>query len=82
MPPLIDVNKAFKVAVENGNKVIEIDLGQHEVEDRIAKIAVNQLQVAAFVTPSAEAEEPIKPKTTRRKGAKNASVSNEGAGQA
>ena len=48
MPPLIDVKETFKVAVDNGNRVIEIELGEHDVDDRIAEIAVNQLQVATL----------------------------------
>ena len=48
MPPLIDVKETFKVAVDNGNRVIEIEPGEHDVDDRIAEIAVNQLQVATL----------------------------------
>jgi len=48
MPPVIEVHKQFKIAVENGNKVIEIEPGVHDVEERIADIAINHLQVANY----------------------------------
>ena len=56
MPPLIDVKEAFKVAVDNGNRVIEIQLGEHDVDDRIAEVAINQLQVAELVQPDSAPE--------------------------
>jgi len=82
MPPVIEVHKQFKIAVENGNKVIEIEPGIHDVEERIADIAINHLQVAILVESSADAEQPEVTKPKRGKGAKNAAVSNEGTGQA
>ncbi len=42
MPPIIEVKESFKVAVDNGNQVIEIEPGEHDVDDRIADVAVNQ----------------------------------------
>ncbi len=82
--PIIDVKELFSIAIENGNKVIEIEPGHHEVDDRIAEVAVNHLQVATLVEPFADADadvkqpEPVKQKRTRGKGVKNAAVSNEG----
>ena len=32
MPPIIEVQKTFKVAVDNGNRVIEINIGMHDVD--------------------------------------------------
>ncbi len=49
MPPIIEVKESFKVAVDNGNQVIEIEPGEHDVDDRIADVAVNQLGVAELV---------------------------------
>lgn len=74
MPPIIYVNKVFKVAVDNGNRVIEIEPGEHDVDDRIAEIAVNQLKVAEYAKEFNTPEpEPPKPKT-RARGKNNASV--------
>lgn len=80
MPPLIDVKETFKVAVDNGNRVIEIEPGEHDVDDRIAEIAVNQLQVAELVQPDSNPDpKPTKPKPV--KGKANDTVSNEGTSQ-
>ena len=88
MPPIIEVQKLFKVAVDNGNRVIEIDIGMHDVDDRIADIAVNHLQVATLMTPAdgadgADVKQPelVQPKPKRGKGAKDVAVSNEGTSQ-
>ena len=82
MPPIIEVKKLFKVAVENGNKVIQIEPGTHDVSDRIAEIAINQLLVAELVqendSPEPEPEpEQTKPKP-RTKGKSNDAVSDSG----
>lgn len=82
MPPIINVGKAFKVAVDNGNRVIDIDLGEHDVDDRIAEIAVMQLKVAEYVDgPNTPKPDLQKPKT-RARGKNNASISNNPAGEA
>lgn len=86
MPPLIDVKETFKVAVDNGNRVIEIEPGEHDVDDRIAEIAVNQLEVAEFVQTDnpPEPEPEPEPKSTKPKpvkGKANDTVSNEGTSQ-
>ncbi|HRA30263.1 MAG TPA: hypothetical protein PLT61_12095, partial [Acinetobacter johnsonii] len=79
-----------------GNKVIEIEPGVHDVEERIADIAINHLQVANYKDegkvnkeidvppPSQDAEQPEqKPKAKRgAKGKVDESISNEGTGQA
>lgn len=81
MPPFIDVKKTFKVAVDNGNRVIEIELGTHDVDDRIAEIAVNQLQVAELVQSDNQPEpKPTKPKQV--KGKANDTVSDTSTGEA
>lgn len=80
MPPIIDVKESFKVAVDNGNQVIEIEPGEHEVDDRIADVAVNQLGVAEMVQKNTLPEpepEPTKLKP-RTKGKVNDTVSNTG----
>ena len=46
--PIITVKQDFKIAIENGNKVILIEKGECDVSDRIAEVAVNQLKVAVF----------------------------------
>ena len=87
MPPIIEVKKLFKVAVENGNKVIQIEPGTHDVSDRIAEIAINQLLVAELVqetdSPEPEPEpepEPTKPKP-RTKGKPDDAVPNTSASE-
>lgn len=45
MMPIITVKEAFKFA-EGGNTVIEYDKGVHEVSDRCAEVAIDQLKVA------------------------------------
>lgn len=39
---------AFKIAVDNGNKVVEIEAGEQDVSDRVVEVAVNQLKVATL----------------------------------
>lgn len=63
--PIITVKQTFKIAIENGNKVIEIGKGDQDVSDRIAEVAVNQLKIATF----------------KAKGKQNESVSNAGTGK-
>lgn len=46
--PIITVKQTFKIAIENGNKVVEIEKGDQDVSDRIAEVAVNQLKVATI----------------------------------
>jgi hypothetical protein len=45
---LIKVEKPFKHS-EDGNIVNEYDVGEHEVSDRCADVAINQLDAAALV---------------------------------
>lgn len=82
MPPIIDVKESFKVAVDNGNQVIEIEPGEHEVDDRIADVAVNQLGVAEMVQTNTLPEPEPEPEPTklkpRTKGKVNDTVSNTG----
>lgn len=63
--PVITVRELFEVAVENGNKVITFEAGEHDVDERVAEVAVNQLKVA----------------TLKAKGKQNESVSNTGTGK-
>lgn len=65
MPPIIYVNETFKIAIENGNKVIEIEPGEHDVDDRIAVVAVDILGVATHkeiksenIDPSTKSQQP------------------------
>lgn len=79
MPPVIEVHQLFKVAVDNGNRVIEIEPGVHEVDDRIAENAVKHLQVATYKEegkankeidvppPSQDAEQPEQPEQPEQK---------------
>lgn len=86
MPPIIEVKESFKVAVDNGNQVIEIEPGEHDVDDRIADVAVNQLGVAELVQtdtlPEPEPEPEPEPAPTkskpRKKGKANDTVPNTG----
>lgn len=80
MPPLIEVKKAFKVAVDNGNRVIVVKLGRHDVSDRIAEVAVNQLGAASFVQIATAGLELAKPKRGR-KGTNNDTISNSESGK-
>ena len=86
MPPIIDVKKPFKVAVDSGNRVIEIEPGEHDVDDRIAEIAVNQLEVAELVQPDNPPEPEPEPKPTkpkpRARGKANDSIPDTGTGEA
>lgn len=65
MPPIINVNETFKIAIENGNKVIEIEPGEHDVDDRTAVVAVDILGVATHkeiksenIYPSTNSQQP------------------------
>ena len=84
MPPLIDVKETFKVAVDNGNRVIEIEPGVCDVDDRIADIAINQLQVAELIQVDNPPEpEPQKTKSKpHAKGKPNDSIPDTGASEA
>ncbi|MCO1622239.1 HeH/LEM domain-containing protein [Pseudomonas putida] len=46
--PIISVKKAFPFAVD-GNQVVEIQLGEQEVSDRCALVAVDHLGVAEYL---------------------------------
>jgi hypothetical protein len=46
--PVISVKKKFKIAISNGNQIIEFKLGDYVVDDRVADVAVNQLKVAVL----------------------------------
>ncbi|WP_048764981.1 hypothetical protein [Acinetobacter sp. 243_ASPC] len=59
MPPIIYVNETFKIAIENGNKVIEIEPGEHDVDDRIAVVAVDILGVATHKEIKSENIDPL-----------------------
>ncbi|WP_353173695.1 hypothetical protein [Acinetobacter rudis] len=63
--PIITVKQDFKIAIENGNKIIVVEKGDQDVSDRVAEVAVNHLKVATFKT----------------KGKQNESVSNTGTGK-
>ncbi|MCK9466180.1 MAG: hypothetical protein M0Q29_09865 [Thiopseudomonas sp.] len=45
--PIIIVDESFKFAI-GGNEVVEYCPGAHEVSDRCAHVAVNDLKVAAY----------------------------------
>ena len=85
---MINVKELFKVAVDNGNRVIEIEPGMHDVDDRIAVIAVDQLGVAELAQendspePKPEPEPEPEPEQTkpkpRTKGKSNDTVSDSG----
>ncbi|MHA3083740.1 hypothetical protein ACX1NX_11370 [Acinetobacter sp. ANC 5383] len=46
--PIIAVKQKFKIAVENGNQVIEFNEGEHDVSERVAIVAVEHLKVASL----------------------------------
>lgn len=48
MPPVINVFKAFKHA-DDGNTVVEYPVGEHDVSERCALVAVEHLGVAELV---------------------------------
>lgn len=58
--PVISVETSFKFA-EGGNEVIEIQVGEQEVSDRCALVAVEHLGVAAYLDGSGVGEtDPLK----------------------
>lgn len=46
--PIINVTKPFPFAVE-GNEVIQVEVGEQEVSDRLALVAVEHLECATLV---------------------------------
>lgn len=48
--PIISVKKPFPFAVD-GNQVVEISVGEHDVSDRCALVAVEHLCVAEYLEP-------------------------------
>lgn len=48
--PIISVKKAFPFAVD-GNQVVEIQVGEQDVSDRCALVAVEHLGVAEYLGP-------------------------------
>lgn len=46
--PKINVKQAFQFAVD-GNHVVDIEVGEQEVSERCAVVAVEQLKVATLV---------------------------------
>lgn len=58
--PIISVKKAFHFAVD-GNQVVEIQVGEQEVSDRCALVAVEHLGVAEYLDDSGSVEsDPLK----------------------
>lgn len=52
--PVIIVNGSFKFAI-GGNEVVEYCPGAHEVSDRCAYVAVNDLKVAVYADDNGDA---------------------------
>lgn len=52
--PVIIVNGSFKFAID-GNEVVEYCPGAHEVSERCAHVAVNDLRVAVYADDSGDA---------------------------
>lgn len=46
--PVITVKEKFKIAIDNGNQVVEFEPGEFLVDDRVAHVAINQLKVAVL----------------------------------
>lgn len=44
--PVIVVKEQFQIAIDGGNKVVTYSPGEHEVSERVALVAVEQLKVA------------------------------------
>ncbi len=44
--PVIVVKEQFQIAIDGGNKVVTYSVGEHEVSERVALVAVEQLKVA------------------------------------
>ncbi|MFG0924204.1 HeH/LEM domain-containing protein [Pseudomonas sp. CJQ_8] len=58
--PIISVEASFKFA-EGGNEVIEIQVGEQDVSDRCALVAVEHLGVATYLDGSGSGEtDPMK----------------------
>lgn len=58
--PIISVKKAFPFAVD-GNQVVEIQVGEQDVSDRCALVAVEHLGVAEYLDGSGPPEsDPLK----------------------
>lgn len=58
--PIIIVKKAFPFAVD-GNQVVEIQVGEQDVSDRCALVAVEHLGVAEYLDGSGPTEsDPLK----------------------
>ncbi|GLH31710.1 hypothetical protein BR1R5_10960 [Pseudomonas sp. BR1R-5] len=53
--PIISVKKAFPFAVD-GNQVVEIQVGEQDVSDRCALVAVEHLGVAEYLDGSGRPE--------------------------
>ncbi|MDN7144150.1 hypothetical protein KC131_26235 [Pseudomonas sp. JQ170] len=53
--PIISVETPFKFA-EGGNEVVEIPVGEHDVSDRCALVAVEHLGVATYLDGQGRAE--------------------------
>lgn len=68
--PIIVVKTPFRIA-EDGNQVIDYAIGEHEVSERTALVAVEHLQVAT-----------LKTKTKPVKGKANEPISDAGSGEA
>ncbi len=62
----IKVKAAFKHS-EDGNTVAEYQPGTHEVSDRCAEVAINQLKVAEFTESEADLAEKEKAEKTDKK---------------
>ncbi|WP_297310783.1 hypothetical protein [Neptuniibacter sp.] len=53
--PFIKVNKQFKHS-DDGNAVNTYEVGEHEVSDRCAEVAIDQLEVAELIDAPEEPE--------------------------
>jgi len=75
--PVIKVSKPFKHS-EDGNSVIEYEIGEHEVSARCAEVAVGNLEVAELLeekTPSDK--EPAKSASKSKKPANEKATESE-----
>ncbi|KPM65560.1 hypothetical protein HB13667_11615 [Pseudomonas putida] len=65
--PIISVKKAFPFAVD-GNQVVEIQVGEQDVSERCALVAVEHLGVAEYLDGSGPPEsDPLKMKVPELK---------------
>ncbi|RLZ06657.1 hypothetical protein EAH57_15580 [Acinetobacter sp. 2JN-4] len=46
--PVITVKEKFKIAIDNGNQVVEFVPGEFMVDDRVAHVSIHQLKVAVL----------------------------------